>query len=308
MPARRPRPRAALAASLLILAASAAAPAQGPPAGPFTHQVLSASSPDGLTWTHDGVVLLEHASVPCAIVMPDGNLRIYYVDASQIPETANCAESTDGGATFQALGLHIAGLTSEKAVDPSIVRLKNGRYRLYYYGATGDPGADGTHYVRSAISGDGVAFVEEGPALAYDGLVDPDVFKAGDRWLMFVFSLTDHTTVVAESRKGRKFRKVRPLGLDGYGTTAPVRLDDGSFRLYAFDQRNQRTIVSFVSTDGLAWTPEPGVRLEAPAGKEITDPQVVRLPDGSWKMVFKVSDPPAPPQVRAGTPSQTRAD
>lgn len=286
--------RALAAVSLAILTGAIGARGlQAPPtAGPYTHQVLSASSPDGLSWTHDGVVLLEHASVPCAIVMPDGRLRIYYVDASQMPETVNCAESADGGSTFEPLGLSIAGLTSEKAVDPSIVRLSNGRYRLFYYGANGDPGAAGTHNVRSAISDDGVHFKESGTALAYPGLVDPDVFKVGDTWLMFVFSLTDHTTVVAESRNGRKFRKVRPLGLDGFGTTAPVLLDDGRFRLYAFDQRTQLTIVSFVSEDGLQWTQEAGVRLDAPAGKEITDPQVVRLPDGSWKMVFKVSDPP----------------
>lgn len=294
MPFTRTLVSALAAVSFAILTGSAGAlGVQAPPtAGPYTHQVLSASSPDGLTWTHDGFVLLEHASVPCAIVMPDGRLRIYYVDASQMPETVNCAESSNEGSTFEPLGLTIAGLESEKAVDPGIVRLSNGRYRLFYYGANGDPGAAGTHYVRSAISDDGVHFTETGTALAYPGLVDPDVFKVGDRWLMFVFSLTEHTTVVAESRNGRKFKKVRPLGLDGFGTTAPVRLDDGRFRLYAFDQRTQRTIVSFVSEDGLTWLQEPGVRLDAPERKEITDPQVVRLPDGSWKMVFKVSDPP----------------
>jgi hypothetical protein len=294
MPSNHSLVRASLAVSLAILAGSIVVQGiQAPPtAGPYTHQVLSASSPDGLTWTHDGVVLLEHASVPCVIVMPDGQLRIYYVDASQMPETVNCAESADGGTSFEPLGLSIAGLTSEKAVDPSIVRLENGRYRLFYYGANGDPGAAGTHYVRSAISDDGVHFRETGTALAYPGLVDPDVFKVRDKWLMFVFSLTEHTTMVAESRNGRKFRKVRPLGLDGFGTTKPVQLDDGRFRLYAFDQRTQRTIVSFVSEDGLEWSQEAGVRLDAPIGKEITDPQVVRLPDGGWKMVFKVSDPP----------------
>ncbi|MGB5036293.1 MAG: hypothetical protein WBQ66_06785 [Blastocatellia bacterium] len=294
MPSNHSLVRASLAVSLAILAGSIVVQGiQAPPtAGPYTHQVLSASSPDGLTWTHDGVVLLEHASVPCVIVMPDGQLRIYYVDASQMPETVNCAESADGGTSFEPLGLSIAGLTSEKAVDPSIVRLENGRYRLFYYGANGDPGAAGTHYVRSAISDDGVHFRETGTALAYPGLVDPDVFKVRDKWLMFVFSLTEHTTMVAESRNGRKFRKVRPLGLDGFGTTKPVQFDDGRFRLYAFDQRTQRTIVSFVSEDGLEWSQEAGVRLDAPIGKEITDPQVVRLPDGGWKMVFKVSDPP----------------
>lgn len=293
MPSIRLVARAAAATLLAIFAANSAVPAlQSPPAGPYTHQVSSASSTDGLDWSHDGVVLLEHASVPCAIVTPEGRLRIYYVDASRMPETANVAESAGGDAPFVPLGLTIKGLKSEKAVDPSIVQLDDGRYRLFYYGANGDPGAPGTHYVRAAISDDGIRFRETGTALSNPGLVDPDVFRAGDKWLMFVFSLTDHTTVVAESRNGRKFKKPRSLGLDGYGTTKPVLLDDGRFRLYAFDQRTQQTIVSFVSVDGLNWSAEPGVRLYAPPGKEITDPQVVRMPDGSWKMVFKTSDPP----------------
>jgi hypothetical protein len=281
---------------LILWACSPAAAArpgrQTPPPpteGPYVHQVYSASSPDGLTWTHDDVELLDHASVPCAVVTPEGAIRLYYVDASEIPETINCAESRDGGRTFTVLGLTIRNRPSEKAVDPSIVLLGDGRYRLYYYASGQNPDGPGTHSIGRAVSTDGIHFEQEGEALAYPGLVDPDVFKAGKTWLMFVFSATDRTTVVARSRNGKKFSGVAPLGLTGWGTTAPVRLDDGRYRLYAFNQNGQEYVASFVSTDGLAWTREPGTRLAAPEGKEITDPFVVRLGDGSWKMFFKVS-------------------
>jgi hypothetical protein len=259
--------------------------------------VLSAASADGLAWVTDSRVLLEHASVPDAIVTPAGNLRIYYVDASQMPETANCAESTDGGATFNVLGLTIANRSALKALDPSIMRLQDGRYRLYFYGPmVQDPGGTGTHSIYSAISDDGVAFTEEQEVFSYNGLVDPDVFQVSKRqWYMFVFSLADGKTVLAKSTNGITFRySKRDLGLDNWGTTSPVKIGTRRWRLYAFNQRGQQTVGSFVSRNGLKWTQEPGVRLTASPGEQITDPQVVQLSDGSWKMFYKSELAPMP--------------
>lgn len=273
--------------------------------GPFFHQIQSASSSDGLNWTHDNRLLMDHASVPAAIVTAEGNIRIYYVDANQQPETTNCAESKDGGSTFQVLNCSISGLSASKALDPSTVRLPDGRYRLYYYGsAQGDPGTQGPHSIYSAISQDGVHFTEEKAVFTYPGLVDPDVFWTGEQWLMFVFAGREGT-IVARSRDGLSFEYVGPLSIQGWGTTAPVKLDDGRFRLYAFDQPAAQTVASFTSSDGLNWTQEPGVRLTAPSGYQLTDPFVIQLPDGAWKMIYKVSrtsaaQQPAPP----GNPSQ----
>jgi hypothetical protein len=242
------------------LAGAARAQSPPPPAGgPYLHRVLSATSPDGLTWTADDRVLLEHASVPCAIVTPEGNVRLYYVDASQMPETANCAESTDGGATFTVLGLTIANRSALKALDPCIVRLSDGRYRLYFYGpAVQDPGGTGPHSIYSAISDDGVAFTEEQEVFSYNGLVDPDVFQVSRRsWYMYVFSLADGKTVLAKSRNGTTFHySKRDLGLDNWGTTAPVKIGRRRWRLYAFNQRGQQSIGSFTSRNGLKWTQE----------------------------------------------------
>lgn len=282
-------------AALVALVTAAEVGAQGPPSqptqGPYTHQVLSATSDDGLSFSHDGRVLLEHASVPAAIALPDGRIRLYYVDASQMPENVNCADSRDEGRSFSVLGCTIAGRAGIKAVDPSIVALPDGRYRLYYYASPADPGAAGTHAIHAAISSDGVRFVEEGKVFEYPGLVDPDVFWSGREWLMYVFSLNTGT-VVARSDDGLSFSYIGPHPLTGWGTTAPMRLPDGRLRLYAFDQRRQQEVGSFLSQDGLDWVREAGVRLTAPAGKEITDPFVVPLRDGRFRMFFKVSASP----------------
>lgn len=286
----------ALAAAAVLAGAGVAQPPGG---GPYTHRIESATSTDGLTWRRDGRVLLEHASVPAAVVTPAGAIRVYYVDASRLPETTNCAESRDGGGSFRVLGCRIRGLPSPKALDPSIVRLADGRYRLYYYASDVNPGAAGTHTIRRAISRDGVRFADEGIAFAYGDLVDPDVFWTGKEWLMYVFSRGD--TIVARSKDGRKFTYAGSLGLRGWGTTAPVRLPDGRFRLYAFNQQGQQEVASFLSADGRTWTREDGVRLQAGSGEQITDPFVVRLRDGTWKMIFKVD--PSPPQQPGPPPS-----
>jgi len=281
-----------------------------PTTGPYTHKIQSASSQDGLSFTVDPGVLLEHASVPATVMLPDTRIRTYYVDASKLPETANVAESKDNGKTFQALGLEIKKMAKRKALDPAIVRLDDGRWRLYYYACNNHPEAEGAHEIHAAISSDGVHFTEEQLVFSRQSLVDPDVWWNGKEWLMYVFSPAEHDTIVARSKDGLNFTYVGPLGLGGWGTVAPIKLPDGRFRLFAFEQHAQEHIGSFISMDGSKWTKEEGWRLSVPHGKQITDPFVVRLPDNSWKMFFKLDEGvkgnPRPPdegevgQVRPG--------
>ena len=279
--------------------------------GPYFHQVYSASSRDGLNWTHDNRMLLDHASVSAAIVTPEGKIRIYYVDASGAregrSENVNCAESSDGGATFRVLNCTIANRAGDKAVDPSIVRLPDGRYRLYYYAVTGKMDATSANAIYSAISTDGVRFTQEQKVFEYPGVVDPDVFWTGKDWLMYVFTLKEGRTIIARSSDGLSFEYVGPLDPRNWGTTAPVKLDDGRFRLYAFKQPEMDIVGSFVSSDALNWTQESGTRLTARSGESITDPFVVRLPDGTWKMFFKIERRDAP-RGTPGTPPSPPGD
>jgi hypothetical protein len=271
-----------------------------PGGGPYQHKVLSASSQYGLTWTRDAGVRMVHASVPCAVTAGD-RLFLYYVDADRgpgQPESVGCATSSDG-IHFDKQPFTIEGLPARKAVDPSVLLDKDGKFRLYYFAsnASMDPAADQKdHEIHLALSDDGTHFRNVGAAFTYPELVDPDVFFYKNTWFMYVFGRRG--TLIATSGDGRRFDYKQVLELPGWGTVAPVSLDDGRLRLYAFDQRKPsgNSVRSFLSSNGLDWTVEPGDRLVAANNEQITDPFVVRWKDG-YKMYFKVEErmPPGTP-------------
>ncbi len=300
-----------------FIAPAGPAPAQpAQPAGIETHQVMSASSPDGLTWTRDEGIRLARASVPCAINDGDRRVLLYFVQPPEQPgrpETVACAVSTDGLRFQPEPAFRIEGLSTLKAVDPSIVKDEAGRFRLYYLASNhpGDPaGGPNPHAIHLALSDDGIRFRETGPVFEHPDLVDPDVFRLADQWLMYVFARD--ATIIARSADGLRFTYEGVLSLPGWGTTAPVTLPDGRLRLYAFDQRTPagNAIRSFLSADGIHWTAEPGERLRADPGEQITDPFLIPW-RGGYKMYFKsvaVTPRPAPGTFVTGQPADIVLD
>lgn len=259
-----------------------------------SHRVFTAVSADGLSWSLAREPVLLEASVPAAIEMPSGRVLLYFVDARRLPSSVNIAESLDGGKTFRRLDTALATPEGFVPVDPCPVLLPDGRVRLYYYLLEHRRGQhDPVHVIASAVSADGIHFQSEGPVFRRAGLVDPDIFWDGQRWRMFVMSLTERATVMATSEGGDSFSYAGQLPLQRIGTTKPVALppdEGGGFRLYGFPQGEggQTEFWSFRSADGVAWTREPGVRLALPEGmRQMTDPFVLRLANGTWRMWFK---------------------
>lgn len=259
-----------------------------PREGPYVHWVKTAVSDDGLTWTKDhDEKLVEHASVPSAVVLKDGTIMMYFVDASQGPDRLGCMESRDNGKNFTLTQCTIQNLSSVKAVDFCPVDLPDGRIRLYYYASGQMTDTHEKHRVNSAIASDGRHFVEEGVAFEYDGLVDPDVFYNGEKWIMHVFSLTAKGTIVATSSDGRHFSYYGLLSPEKTGVTRPIALPQGGFRMYGFPQPWAHEFVSLFSQDGFSWQKEEGVRLSVSSDLEITDPFVILQADGKYRMVYK---------------------
>ncbi|MBI4893816.1 MAG: hypothetical protein HY821_24580 [Acidobacteria bacterium] len=283
-----------MAIKSFIAPISTTPPQPAQPGGILNHHVASATSPDGLTWTRDEGLRLTGASVPCAINDNGSRVILYFVQPpteATKPETVACAVSTDGMNFQRESAFQIEGLSTLKAVDPSIIKDSQGRFRLYYLASdySGDPAAGpNPHSIRMALSDDGIRFRESASVFDYDDLVDPDVFRVKDQWLMYVYSR--NATIVARSDDGLRFTYEGPMSPTGWGTTAPITLPDGTLRLYAFDQRTPtgNAVRSFVSTDGIQWAIDPGIRLQAGPAEQITDPFVIPW-RGGYKMYFKTS-------------------
>lgn len=243
--------------------------------GPWMHRVMSATSSDGLIWVKDDRIISDQASVPDAIVDNDGNIRVYYVDWYN-GHVISVALSQDGVNWIYkktSIAGEVAPTLSLAAVDPDIVLLSGGGYRLYYMYA-------GTIY--SATSNYGINFVKE-DGVRFQGeagetWMDPDVVKMGDVWRMFTWkAIGDASQVISTvSSDGLSFTKENELTTVGnISCTIPVA---GGYRMYYVGGGG---VSSAFSSDGVSWTGE-GLRLEGAA-----DPAVIKLSDGTYKMFYK---------------------
>ncbi len=123
-------------------------------------------------------------SVPDMIELSDESIRIYFVTGGSF---IGSALSTDKGVTWEREGLiTIKGLAEDRpAVDPDIIQLDDGRYRLFFVAP--EDGVTGLYNLRilSAVSDDGLTFsLEEGERVSIENefqfRVDPDVIQLPD--------------------------------------------------------------------------------------------------------------------------------
>ena len=164
--------------------------------------------------------------------------------------------------------------------DVSVVRLADGRWRLYGGRLTNE--ATGDRVYHSYTSTDGRAFTEDAGyrltgARLHGGYV---VRMAGGGYRMYY---ADQNQMV----NGRGATTIRsayaPEGLaftieagarltyagtgneaDGVGGARPVQLPNGTYRMYYHGHAGaEDRLLSATSTDGLTWTREAGVRLES---------------------------------------------
>jgi hypothetical protein len=191
-----------------------------------------------------GCALLLLAPTACGVEGPEDTSPEGYACTGT---PAGCLR-TGSGWTFE--GEVVAGASF---VDVSILRLPDGRYRLY--GGGYDTNLNST-VLDSYVSDDGVAFQKE----------------PGHRYVAMM---------------GRTFVLPTP---------------DGGYRLYypedpmLVNDLGAPSIKSAFSADGLTFTSEPGERLTySGAGYEVDglrDPRIVPLPDGRYRMYYRVGGSP----------------
>ena len=92
-------------------------------ASPYGHQVYTAPSPDGLTWTPTLTLVRDHASVPGAVRIDD-TIYLYFVDGEA--DSLGVGISTDEGSSFEFQSVTIPDTQEEgNHVDPNPVALES---------------------------------------------------------------------------------------------------------------------------------------------------------------------------------------
>jgi hypothetical protein len=186
-------------------------------------RILSASSSDARRFElEDGERIAgEH---PAVLRLKGGRVRIYF---SRFGEPGLRSAISDDGLTFREepgirLRLGPEGAPDSRGIiHPSVVRLPDGRVRIYY-DAQGEPEGQfdlGWNGVKSATSKDGLAFKRDrGMRLVADrlpaaGMVwSPFVRREGRRWALYVSTESDQSPRRnngiwrAQSRDGLRFK------------------------------------------------------------------------------------------------------
>lgn len=123
------------------------------------------------TWTFRGHAVgrtngtdAAGAFMPEVIRLENGTYRMYYATPTR---EIKYAESSDG-VTWTVRGTVLQGSSDPQDLEyvisgPSVLRLLDGRYRMYYQSSKQSQPGEGPpkHHVRSAISSDGITFTRE---------------------------------------------------------------------------------------------------------------------------------------------------
>ena len=187
------------------------------------------------SWEKDSGSRIVDGSVPFVHGLKDGKVRLYYCNSNGILS----AISQDGLTFVKESGIRISPGTGFEfqVCDPTIIDLPDGKMRMYYKGADSqNPGpGQSIHKIYSAISSDGLAFQKEGLRI--------DSETSGD---------------------------------NGWASVPDaIILPDSRVRIYYVTASGmQHGIGSAISSDGLNFVTEPGIRVP-----NLVDPAMVRIAD-----------------------------
>jgi len=174
------------------------------PGGPgqSVHSVFSAVSTDGLRFEKEGIRIDSQqtpdrgwASVPEALVLPDGRVRLYYVSDGLDVKHGIVSAISDDGLNFTREETRLTGF-----VDPAVIRLADGSYLMLAVAFPFGPGGkltDATPGIYSFISQDGINFEDRQLVLAGEGNIDPAIIDSGDgTFRVYYWNIMDQPSVI----------------------------------------------------------------------------------------------------------------
>jgi hypothetical protein len=245
--------------------------------------VTAACGNSGTRWrfSRDAGVRIENAVSAEAVKRPDGSI-VLYVNS---PTGIEAYRSEDGLSFRRRRGRMPFG------AHPTVVRLPDGRLRMYY--ATPDDPPIIPSYLRSASSRDGyIWFLEDGVRFADIGFGVMEVVPLPDgTWRLYYNDRRlDGTSRIlsARSTRGLTFHLERGVRLPApYVDPAVVRLGSGAWLMAVstIEKGRRQRIYLAESKDGLRWKVESRPLVDD-AGASDFDPTLLALGRGRYRIYY----------------------
>lgn len=257
--------------------------------GPWNQDLSIATSTDGVNFTGEKL-FVPHAGVANLLYTKDGEListfQYFSFKSEEMFDVIAYSISDDGGETWSPVkkvefsGFGQVGAGGPNPVDPTLVQLEDGSFRLYF---TFESPSDGAPQLYSAVSDtiDGV-FESEGKQLTTSEMIlDPAVAKLGDVW--------HHYTTYHGGQKNGQYRNVHSVSATGtnfeqkedvlldMNMLGNVIVDSGKLVFYGSGDRG---VEYAISTDGYAWSVDGATNLQG------ADPGIAKLPSGKYVIVY----------------------
>jgi hypothetical protein len=280
---------------------------RAPNAGPWHEDLFVATSPDGFAIDlSQARRIATAAAVPGVLRTSDGRVRLLFVDGDLSRAEGLLTQhdpwmrdhgligfgaldqlvSDDDGQTWRREPTFgVKGQVRGMVVDPEIVALPEGGWRLYEIGTpvpdlltpgSWDDGAQ--HEVFSATSTDGVVWTMEGLVVSGPN-ADPAVWCDGSDCVMVSTGLD----ISRSSDGGRTFSFQGDFGVPGFAP-AFLALPDGRVRLFYNSKDKGGPLRSMISADrGRTWEHEPGDRVPA---YRLEAPAFLARPEGGWWVFY----------------------
>lgn len=247
---------------------------------PWEGSIYLANSTDGETFT-DERFFVQHAGVPHLLLTQDNRVvatfQYFSYENEELFERIGYTVSDDYGENWSKLKviqLEERYDRGSKPVDPTLVQLEDGRFRLYY--TFHEPGTQyAAMYSSSSMTLDGI-FEDEGMQLSVDNmLLDPAVVYFNGNWHHYTTDQSGQGTIHSISEDGLDFELQDNIESD-YSFLGDAIVDDGKLRFYG----TGRGIVLAESDDGYSFAK---VKEDVADG---ADPGIVKLPDGNYLIVY----------------------
>lgn len=281
---------------------------------------VSAATEPSSTWTIEEGVRLEGGwpHSPDIVELADGTYRMYYADAWDppgYPIIIRSAISSDGLTWTKEPNVRI-GYSGEGgwAGTPETIILPDGTYRMYYSNERYPFVGPLWGHILSAVSTDGLTWTKEsGIRVDYGGTYDallalsPNIVERSDGTYRMYYAGYDgeHYRILSAVSVDRlTWTKEPAVRIDIGGTydsqsachPKVIQVPDGRYiMLYdGGDPEGIGRILSAVSTDGLTWTKESGIRIDGeglPEGpyKGVAPGEIIQLSDNQYRVYFSAN-------------------